>query len=234
MIYLLRTIESHDVGSVEHRDKEFYGAEITIGRATDQDIQLMEPEVALRHAVIQLRGDGQALIRAAGSTLPLSVNDKVVRSASIQPGDTVLVGDSVLGVFKPPEGFDFALTLKRGEVETDEDKAPPPGSQYVTTLAAAGLRKRPAAWGLFLLVLVAFLVVPVSGLFDQRVQAFLRSTPAVPDDGVWSPGALIPAHNIPELSEHCNVCHVKPFVRVQDEQCTTCHDEMLDHVVSSG
>lgn len=234
MIYLIRSIERHDSGSVEHRDKEIQGDEITVGRATDQDIQLVEQEVALHHAIVQLRGKGKAFIKAATSSLPLIVNGGVSRSAALKPGDAVQIGGSRIGVFDPPEGFDFALTLERASVELEGEDAPVPGSQYVTTLAETGLRKRPWAWALFLVIFVGLFIVPAAGLFNPGVQAFLRKTPFVPDDGAWSPGTLIPAHNVPELSEHCNVCHVKPFVSVRDEQCIACHDDMMDHVVTKG
>lgn len=227
MIYLLRSIENREGGSFEHRDNEFQGDEIRIGRATDQDIQLTEPEVALQHALIQLRGDGRGGIKALSSSAAVSVNDKVVRSAALQPGDRIVIGESVFQVFTPPPGFDFALTLERGE-GADEDAAPP-GSQYVTTLAAAGLRKRRWSWALFLAVMAVFFAVPVSGLFNEDLRALSRSTPLLPDDGVWETGPLIPAHGVPEVSGECQVCHTEPFVRVKNEQCVACHDDKGRH-----
>lgn len=228
MIYLIRNIENREGGSFEYRDNEHSGDTITIGRATDQDIQLTESEIALNHAVIQLRGKGRGNIRALSSASAVSVNDKVVRSASLNPGDTILVGESVLQVIAAPSGFDFAMTLERAATEDDEEGAPP-GSRYVTTLGGAGLRKRSWSWLLFLGIMAAFLAVPVSGLFDDRLQALWRSSPLLPDDGAWETGPLIPAHGIPEIGDDCNVCHVEPFVTVRNEQCTACHDDMGRH-----
>lgn len=231
MVYLVRAIENREGGSFEYRDNEYSGDEIAIGRATDQDVQLTEPEVALQHAVINLRGGGRGAIKALSPTGAVSVNGKVVRSSPLQPGDTVQIGESVLEVISAPAGFDLALTLERGEGNVDEAAAPP-GSQYVTTLAATGLRKRLWSWVLFLFVVIAFLAVPASGLFDQRLQAFLRATPLVPDDRVWATGPLHWAHAMPGTAADCNVCHVQPFVPVGDEQCTSCHEDVGEHALA--
>ena len=228
MIYLLRTIENREGGSFEHRDNEYSADTISIGRATDQDIQLTESEVALQHASIQLRGKGRGNIKALSSTGTVSVNDKIVRSAKLQPGDKILIGESVLEVIQAPAGFDFALTLERGAAE-DEDAGPAPGSQYVTNLAAGGLRKRLWSWILFVGIVAVFFAVPLSGLFNDSLQALWRSTPLLPDDGVWETGPLIPAHGIPEIGDNCNACHATPFITVRNEQCFACHDDMGKH-----
>jgi predicted CXXCH cytochrome family protein len=226
--FLIRTIENRDSGSFEYRDNEYSGQQIAIGRATDQDIQLVESEVALQHAVIQLRGKGRGGIKALTSTGAVVVNDKIARSAPLQPGDTIRIGRSVLEVINAPPGFDFALTLERGEAETEEDGAAP-GSQYVTTLAEAGLRKRSWSWLLFLAVVAVFFAIPASGLIDDRLRELTRSSPVLPDDGVWLSGPLLPAHGIPEIGDDCNVCHARPFKMVRNEQCTACHDDMGRH-----
>lgn len=228
MIYLIRSIENREGGSFEHRDNEYSGDAITIGRATDQDIQLTEAEIAFQHAVIQLRGGGRANIRAMSSAAAISVNDKVARSASLKPGDTVRIGESVLQVIRAPSGFDFALTLERGAQEDDEE-GPPPGSQYVTTLQGAGLRKRFWSWVLFVALFAGFFLIPASGLIDDRLKTFSRSTSVLPDDGAWESGPLIEAHRIPEIGDDCNTCHVKPFFTVPNEQCTACHDDVGRH-----
>lgn len=228
MIYLIRSIENREGGSFEYRDNEYSGDTITVGRATDQDIQLTESEVALQHAVVQLRGKGRAHIKALSSASAVSVNEKVVRSSALNAGDALRIGESVLQVIKAPPGFDFALTVERAGAE-DEDSRVPPGSQYVTSLAGARLHKRLWSWALFLGVVVAFFAVPLSGLFDDGLQALWRSTPVLPDDGAWETGPLIPAHKVPEIGDDCNVCHAKPFVMVRNEQCTACHDDMARH-----
>lgn len=230
MIYLLRSVENREGGSVEHRDNEQSGDEISIGRATDQDIQLTEPEVGLQHALIRLRGKGRGNIGASSSTRAVSVNDKIVRRATLRPGDTVRIAGSVLEVITPPAGFDFALTLERAKPGADVE-AGAAGSQYLTTLADSRLSKRLWSWTFFLAILIVFLIVPAAGLYNSRLQASLRASPWLPDDGAWSAGPLIAAHSVPAVGDHCEVCHLHPFERVSDKQCIACHNDMGEHPV---
>lgn len=230
MSYLIRTIENREQGSFEYRDNEFSGDSITIGRATDQDILLTELEVGLNHARISIRGKGRGSISAAASPATLVVNDRVTRSASLQPGDAVKIGHSKIDVIAPPPGFEFALTLERAEGGGDEAA---PGSQYATSVEQTWLRKRAWSWILFLLILVAFLAIPLAGVFNEQVRSIARSTP-LPDDGAWDTGSVIPAHRIPEIGDDCNVCHAKPFKMVRNEQCVACHDDAGRHVAAGG
>lgn len=225
MAYLIRTIENRDEASFEYRDNEFPGSSIAIGRATDQDIQLTEIEVALQHASISIRGGGRGAIRDLSSPATMLVNDKVVRTASLNPGDVVKIGTSMIAVIEPPPGFEFALTLERGESTADDTV---PGSQFATTLEQTSLNKRSWSWLLFSVVLVLFLVIPVAGLLNDEVQSLTRSTP-MPDDGAWDTGPLIDAHHIPEIGDDCNVCHLIPFRMVRNEQCLACHEDIGRH-----
>lgn len=225
MAYLIRTIENRDEGSFEYRDNEFPGNSISIGRATDQDIQLTEVEVGLHHASISIRGKGRGSIRDITLPATMRVNENVTRSASLKPGDTVRIGNSTIVVIDPPPGFEFALTLERDESGADESE---PGSQYVTTLEQTALHKRSWSWMLFVLVTILFLVIPVAGLLNDQVQSLTRSTP-LPDDGAWETGPLIDAHHIPEIGDDCNVCHLKPFRMVRNEQCLECHGDIGRH-----
>jgi len=227
--YLIRTIENRDEGSFEYRDNEFPGNSITIGRATDQDVQLTEPEAGLHQASISIRGKGRGSIKDLTSPPTMLVNENVVRSASLKPGDNVRIGNSVMVVIEPPPGFEFALTLERGDSRGDETV---PGSQYVTTLEQTSLNKRSWSWLLFIVVLVLFLAIPAAGLLNDQVQSLTRSTP-LPDDGAWDTGPLIDAHHIPEIGDDCNVCHLIPFRMVRNEQCLTCHEDTGRHAEKS-
>ena len=227
MIYLIRTIESRESGSVEHRDNQHSGDVITIGRATDQDIQLMESEVALNHARIALQGKGSAHIKSTAAVHPITINDKVVASSPLNVGDTVSIGASSLKVIKPPAGFDFAITLERAEADRKGDLGAL-GMQFDANLSPTSFGKRSWSWLLFILIITAFLVLPVSGLLNENVKAVLHSTP-LPDDGTWETGPLIPAHQSPEIASDCNQCHAEPFQMVQNEQCVACHSNANQH-----
>jgi predicted CXXCH cytochrome family protein len=222
--YLLRTLETREGGSVEYRDNEFVSDVITIGRATDQDIQLTDTGVELEHARIGQRMGGKAQIKSL-SVSGVSINDDVVSAGTLKIGDVIKIGDSTLEIISPPPGFDFALTLARGEGVEPEGE---PGAQYVTSLEQTKLSKRKWSWVLFIVIVVLFMGLPVAGLLNEGLRDILRSTP-LPSDNVWDSGPLIPAHRIPELAGNCNACHAIPFRMVNNKECLACHKDVGKH-----
>jgi len=62
-----------------------------VGRATNADVRLLGPDVADRHAEIDLRADGASLIHLApGATT--ARNGKVVSTAKLEDGDVLTIG----------------------------------------------------------------------------------------------------------------------------------------------
>ena len=113
---------------------------LTIGRATDRDIQLSGLRVAFEHAHIRL-ADGRPLIKAEPPS-EIWVNHGPVAAARLSVGDEIMIGNNRLQVIEPPEGCEFAL-----EVE-------PLGGQDTENMLArdaeegidAFIEKRPARW----------------------------------------------------------------------------------------
>ncbi|MBI5537086.1 MAG: DUF4388 domain-containing protein [Deltaproteobacteria bacterium] len=73
------------------------GKEIVIGRSGDVDMVLAEDMVSRRHARIVFQGDA-IVIEDLSSTNGTFVNGEKIRRASLQEGDRVLVGTSILKV----------------------------------------------------------------------------------------------------------------------------------------
>ena len=220
---LIRQITRRSKSGVTHEDKHFEGETLSIGRSTDQDVFLSDIRVALQHAIItstkskKFQIQGQAL---SG----IIVNNHPVKSARLSTGDIIHIANYEIRLLDPPDGYDLALEIEaqkgRGEAEN------PIAKRSRMTLAAAGLKRRPWSWILFSVLLVAFLILPVSGAFNESWRETLRVVPVV-SDASWDTGGMSNPHKY--IGDDCNACHQTPFILTQDASCVACHKDILQH-----
>ncbi len=215
MRVLIRFLRLGSAGALEQKDKLYDGEAVTLGRATDQVVQLKDRRVALAHARIVLRSGQPVLVsRVPGGVL---VNGTLQREARLRVGDAVTLGANLLRILEPPAGCELAFSFeldpeaRSGEVALELPRL---------RLAELGFAKRRWSWALFLGVLLLSLVIPTAGVRSPSVQVTLRSS-LLPDDHFWSPGPLSRVHET--LSTQCEACHEQPFQRVRNEACLTCH-----------
>ncbi len=216
---LIRFVGRGPGGAALQRDRIFDGEVITLGRATDQVINLKDRRVELEHARI-VRVGGRFLVSSRALTGVL-VNGTVRRDAPLAVGDALQIGANVLKLIAPPAGFDLAFTFELdNSVDTRAVEAP----ALLLTLAEVGARMQPWAWALSIAVLVGALLVP--WLSSPQSGAPLPTRPTVlPSDHAWQSGPLHTAHA--NLSAKCESCHERPFARVTDQACLTCHAASL-------
>lgn len=215
MRVLIRFVRRGPAGAVEQKDRLYDGEAVTLGRSTDQVVQIKDRRVALAHAQVVLRNGHPVLI----SRVPAGVlvNGTLQREARLRAGDTVHIGANVLRVLDPVVDCDLAFSFELdAEARSDDLKTELPRLR----LADLGFAKRRWSWALFLGVLLLSLVIPAAGLRSPSVQDTLRGS-ALPDDHLWSPGALSPVHET--VDTKCETCHEKPFQRVPNEACLACH-----------
>lgn len=81
---------------------------------------------------------------------------------------------------------------------------------------------------LFIGILALFLIVPIMSLMSDDTAKILRASP-LPSDNAWITGKLSKAHQIPDLNQNCQACHVKAFEVVQDDSCISCHSDTNHH-----
>ncbi len=93
-----------------------------IGRHTDNDIQLLDPEVSKAHLTLEARSDGVFLTDLASANGTL-VNGTVVSSCRLHDGDAIQVGNTLLRFF----------------LEMNEEPPPPPPP----TMSSLPERARP-------------------------------------------------------------------------------------------
>ena len=232
MNVLIRNLRPGPDGVTEAQDSEAQVDAVTLGSAADCTIQLLGREVGARHAVIAAAGAKLRITCQRGRRV--RVNDRVVAAAALAIGDRIEIGGHRLQIIGAPAGFDAAIEvqLQSGIDASEFERA------FRTDLEQTWLSKRGGAWLLAALTLLITFAIPLAMVFIHRQGA---ATPTgVPDDTLWSPGPLIPAHGHviaaraisgrkDAAGKACNACHEQLFIQVQDPACKQCHKSVLDH-----
>lgn len=235
MTYEIRRISQTADGREIVRTARVDKAHLSIGRSAENDIHLQDLAVTPHHAVMEWVTPRRLLVSATG-TLGFDLDGKPVLSAEIDPvqGAELRFGGHHIMV-SPGEDGAVALTVKRVEAlsEASEEK------DEVRSFSLAGtmIGKRPLAWGLALIILIAFLAVPIISYSlrpkedTRNIYAVMKEKGAGRDvvfgDASWSSGPLSRAHHA--LEGKCESCHQKAFVSVRDGACKTCHETVHDH-----
>jgi predicted CXXCH cytochrome family protein len=224
MRVLIRFISRGSGGAIEQRDRLFDGEALTLGRATDQVLNLKDRRVELEHARIIRAGD-RFLVSSRALT-GVIVNGSVCRDATVGVGDTLQIGSNLLRFIAPGEGFDLAFTF---ELDPGVDARAIEPAALPLSLQEVGLRMRPWAWALFLVVLAGALLIP--WLSSPQVGEILPTRQTVlPSDHAWGTGPLHSAHR--SIGAKCEACHQRPFARVADDACVSCHGAGLHRHVT--
>jgi predicted CXXCH cytochrome family protein len=193
--------------------------EVTVGRATDNTVQLSGLLVALRH--LRLKPISNLRLHAeCVSAADITVNGMAgQRAAELVAGDEIRIGPHVLhfGV----DGDEPRLVLEVREQDSSHGADP---TEAITSLAEAGWRmRRPAYWGAGVVLLLLFLLPLLLRLFSAP-EAVGRW---VPSDRLWSSGQVSNAHA--QFQNRCEVCHEGLFQQVRDSACLTCHQGIAHH-----
>lgn len=80
-------------GPYDGRVFEVTGAELSVGRAVDNDIVLDDPSLSRKHAKLHRRGPAELEVEDLGSSNGSFVNSRKVGRGTIHPGDTVRFGE---------------------------------------------------------------------------------------------------------------------------------------------
>ena len=217
MRLLIKYIESRGAGK-EVSQFSFDGDIATIGRGTDQTIQISDRRLPLSHSRLTLAG-GKLTLASSGD-YRFAVNGESSRRAQLQAGDQVEISGHSIKVKADDGELDFVL-----EVEVASETVAKLRDRFQTRLRDVNVPERAIAWTLFLVILVGTLAIPMAGFYlDEREE--LRES-MLPDDGQWLSGELHQNHAF--LGENCDACHAKPFVPTQDEDCLGCHQTITHH-----
>ena len=219
MRLLIKYIEPRGNGKQIHQSV-FEGDVATIGRGTDQTIQIPDRRLPLAHSKLTLVDGGLSL--ASQGDLRFSVNNEASRRAQLKVGDEVLIVGHKFRVCTPESSDEEDFVL---EVEIVNESVEKLRDRFQTRLREVKLPERLMAWTLFLVILMGTLLIPVVGLYTDEMPA-LRSLP-LPDDGLWLTGELHQNHAF--LGEDCTLCHAEPFVPSRNVDCLGCHQSTTHH-----
>jgi hypothetical protein len=213
--FAIRTITRSATGeNIVHRPQIVEADEVVVGRGADCDVRLADLAVSLRHARIRRTGPGRVLVESLGSE-PFEVGTKFTSRAELNLADkpVLVFGSHVLTLSLSDEDGSVLVDVTRRD--TGPETASAVNEDKIFSLAGASrFGKRPAAWALAALALVAFLAWPIATYLAKANRHIHADQP-------WSTGPLSKAHAF--LGRNCQACHVKAFVSVRDDACLACH-----------
>ena len=221
MSFTLNQVTRRAGGGDIVRTREFEGAQISIGRGSDCDVQLQDLAVSLRHAAMRQTGPSDVVIEALGKQ-PFEIDGKFTTTATVKidgehrmvlGSHTLLLapGEKTLLVGVGPAGGNISITVTRNETAptaADEDE------EKIFSITDSILGKRAMAWSFGLLVVFLCLAWPIAGYI-------IHNNAKIHADQQWSSGPLSQSHAF--LGKNCAACHVKAFVAVRDDACLACH-----------
>lgn len=215
MRLIVRYIESKSV-----QQSSFDGSIASIGRGTDQVIQIPDKRLPLAHSSLSV-SSGKLTLSALGEHR-FSVNDLLTKKSVLQAGDIVDISGHTIKVLAGEGDVDFIL-----EVELSSEQVASLRNRFTTRLWEVGVPERGIAWALFLLILSVGLILPGAGFFlGKDALDTLRASP-LPDDGVWLTGSLHQTHAF--MGDDCSYCHTEAFTQTRDEDCLSCHMTVNHH-----
>lgn len=214
MTFAIRSITRSATGeNIVHRPQVIEAEEVVVGRGADCDVRLPDLAVSLRHARISQTGLGRVLVDSLGSE-PFEVNTRFTNHAELNLADkpVLVFGSHVLTLSLSAEDGSVLVDVTRRD--TGPETASAVNEDRIFSLAGASrFGKRPVAWVLAALALVAFLAWPIA--------TYLAHARHIHADQPWSSGPLSKSHAF--LGRNCQACHVKAFVSVRDDACLACH-----------
>ncbi|MBM3600202.1 MAG: hypothetical protein FJX35_18520 [Alphaproteobacteria bacterium] len=209
-------------GGTVNKDNLVNADVVRFGRATDCEVHLPDPRIALRQVELHLREGGLFIESLTGTDL--TVNGAIVRSALVHPGDKLAIGPYDVTINPPKAGIDAAVSIEMARPLSDDLAQLHERSRV--SLGATALSKRGLSWSLFVLVVLLFLVAPVVAYLSPGAREATKTWP-IKADTAWNSGEISNAHKF--FSGDCGACHQKAFVPVEDKACIACHKTIEQH-----
>lgn len=183
---------------------------------------------ALQHAQIFRRSENLYVEPDVAETV--SVNGQLVNARRLNERDELRIGPYVI-IVEPPE-TDSEVTLSVEMTAPQDDELASLLTRSNLRVHDIGVTKRQLSWAMFTVVLAAVLIVSmvstwISGGEHVDISSMNRDSLSRAPTTLWNTGELSASHRF--FGNSCEVCHVQPFVPVQDETCVSCHPKISHH-----
>jgi hypothetical protein len=222
------------------------GETLSMGRAASCKVYMPDPSIRLDHASIIRAEDGGLYLQANGTVL---VDQQPHTKIRLAVGQSIVLGPYQFHVDSLEDGRDqpvasLTLSYVRDAVAAVDGLDLARAAEQASNSGV--FKRRRMAWVLALLVLVFCAALPIWTAYQPAAQAPVAtqtpmSMPAalpIPLHGMslakldtfWNPGKVSSAHQ--NFGNDCRQCHDKPFSRVADASCETCHKTVGAHITS--
>ena len=208
-------------GRITTRESLLDVERVTIGRGTDNDIQLSGLAIELHHSELRKQPDGVYLHKVEATDV--EINGRKATERKLKDKDRIRIGNFQLTVLAVQGDEDVrveleAVTRRRSEIEELF-------SRTLVGLNRGFFTERRLAWLGVIAIPVVFFALPVAtaphgpSVVAKRTHGVLET--------LWDTGPMARAHSY--FAEECSRCHVVPFTRVLDTQCLACHSDINAH-----
>ncbi len=223
MTITIRNLKRRPGGRESVRERTYETDEINIGREADNDLQLLDLRIALKHAKLKRNANGTASFQMLGGQTA-TINGRLkTRDNNLKPGAVIRIGVYEIRIEEPNSPDDLTVTLE--QTETVEAAITSADEERVFGLKRTLPGKRIMAWTFSLIVLGLFLAFPIWASKDNHKEA-AKALP-MQADLAWNSGPISLMHA--NLKSECATCHTKAFVPVKDQACVECHKQLGDH-----
>jgi predicted CXXCH cytochrome family protein len=225
----LRQLTRTRSGKPAAHEERFDADALTIGRGTDNKIQIPGLSVPLHLATVRDRPDGVHV--EPTEPTPLTINGRPVQGDHrIRAGDTIRVGQHEIRVLPPAAEERIALEIERVEYEQPETEALLARTRY--GIERGFFTRRTLSWlalgGALLLGVTLPLAARAPGRAGPESAPRAEEGPWAIARLAWATGRVSRVHSF--TASDCRACHAVPFARVRDKECQACHRTTGGHV----
>ena len=235
-----KLIERSVVGTTQgatHVGRSVSGETLTMGRGASCKIYLPDPAIRLDHATIHRAEDGFLYLEAHG---PVFVDQKPQTTCRLEVGQTLVLGPYRFQLDALEAGPGVAvvdMVLLYSVDESASTSGPSLADQLQVAKRPGFFRRRWLAWVLTTLVVVWGGLLPLWTAYhppekSAEVGPEKNVQRARAADVFWNPGQIASAHQ--SVGNDCRQCHEKPFERVKDASCQSCHTTVGGHAAHPG
>ena len=211
--------------NVDDRIMEFEGDVLRLGRASDQDIRIDQPELPL--SIGEIREEREQLVFTVMGATKVRVNGRLVRKHTLRKDDQIVIADTIIFVSNAAPA-ETRLVVS----STATQKRKNAGATRVLAGVSPGPSKRWLSWAAVIAILYLGWISPWSTTSFTTEEASPNepssmSMVQVSSEAIWTTG---PLHNVHRsIGDDCSACHETPFEPVTDAACLSCHESTPHH-----